>query len=103
MEIHDIQVGDVIKAGLPDEPVIVLDVLKSATTDNLAVITQPLRTITSSRKTYDLNGREKLLKKLQAEEIIQALQADESLKNLTEIFKTLTGIDIEGKIKERYD
>ena len=102
MEPRDVKIGDVIKAGLPDEPVIVLDILKSETTEYIAAITQPLRSIERSRKTYELTGREKLLKKLNAEGIIQTLHADDSLKNVTEIFKILTGLDIEERIRERY-
>jgi hypothetical protein len=103
MEPCDVKVGDVIKAGLADEPVIVLDILKSETSEYIAAITQPLRSIERSRKTHDLTGREKLLKKLDAEEIIQTLRSDDSLKNVTEIFRILTGTDIEGKIRERYN
>jgi hypothetical protein len=102
MKPCDVKIGDVIKAGLPDEPVIVLDILKSEITEHIAVITQPLRSIERSRKTHDLTGREKFLKKLAADEIIQTLRSDDSLKNVTEIFRILTGIDIEGKIRERY-
>jgi hypothetical protein len=102
MESRDVKIGDVIKAGLPDEPVIVLDLLKSETTEHIAAITQPLRSIERSRKTYELTGREKLLKKLEAEEIIQTLRSEDALKNVTEIFRILTGIEIEGKIRERY-
>jgi hypothetical protein len=99
---RDVKIGDVIKAGLPDEPVIVLDLLKSETTEHIAAITQPLRSIERSRKTYELTGREKLLKKLEAEEIIQTLRSEDALKNVTEIFRILTGIEIEEKIRERY-
>jgi hypothetical protein len=102
MKPGDIKIGDVIKAGLPDDPVIVLDILKSETTDHIAAITQPLRSIERSRKTQDLTSREKLLKKLGAEEIVQTLRSDDSLKNMTEIFRILTGIDIERAIQERY-
>ncbi|GIK37698.1 MAG: hypothetical protein BroJett011_15310 [Chloroflexota bacterium] len=102
MESRDVKIGDVIKAGLPDEPVIVLDILRSETTEHIAAITQPLGSIERSRKTYDLTGREKLLKKLDAEEIVQTLRSNDSLKNVTEIFRILTGFDIEGKIRERY-
>jgi hypothetical protein len=102
MEASNIKIGDVIKMGLPDEPVIVLDILKSNTTKHIAAITQPLRTSERSRKTHDLTGREKLLKKLNAEEIIQTLHSDDSLKNITEIFRVLTGADIEEKIREHY-
>jgi hypothetical protein len=102
MRPYDIKIGDVIKAGFPDEPGIVLDILKSETTDYIAAIIQPLGSIERSRKTHDLTSREKLLKKLAAEEIIQTLRSDDSLKNVMEIFRLLTGIDIEGKIRERY-
>ncbi len=102
MEPNNIKIGDVIKMGLPDEPEIVLDILKSETTEHIAAITQPLRSSERSRKTHDLTGRERLLKKLSAEEIIQTLYLDESLKNVTEIFRVLTGTHIEGKIREHY-
>ena len=102
MDSHDIKIGDVIKMGLPDEPVIVLDILKSGTTEHIAAVTQSLRSSERSRKTHDLTGRERLLKKLNAEEIIQTLYLDESLKNVTEIFRVLTGMDVEGKIREHY-
>lgn len=102
MEACNIKIGDVIKMGLPDEPVIVLDILKSGTTEHIAAITQSLRSSERSRKTHDLTGRERLLKKLNAEEIIQTLYLDDSLKNITEIFRALTGTDIEGKIREHY-
>jgi hypothetical protein len=94
---HKLVMIFVSKIGLPDEPLIVLDILKSGTTEHIVAITQPLRSNERSRKTHDLTGRERLLKKLNAEEIIQTLYMDDSLKNVTEIFRVLTGTDIEGK------
>ena len=102
MEPGEVKIGDVIKAGLPHEPMVVLDILKSDTTEHVAAFTQPLGSIERSRKTHDLTDRKKLLKKLNAEEIIQILRSNDTLKNVMEIFGLLTSLDIEEKIREHY-
>lgn len=102
MEVNEVKIGDVIRAGLREEPLVVLDILRSETTDSIAVVTQPLQSISSLKRTYDLADREKLLKKLNAEEIIQTLQSNRDIRNVIEILELLTGIDVAQQIKEHY-
>lgn len=102
MEVNEVKIGDVIRAGLREEPLVVLDILRSETTNSIAVVTQPLQSISSLKRTYDLADREKLLKKLNAEEIIQTLQSNRDIRNVIEILELLTGIDVAQQIKEHY-
>lgn len=102
MEVNEVKIGDVIRAGLREEPLVVLDILRSETTDSTAVVTQPLQSISPLKRTYDLTDREKLLKKLNAEEIIQTLQSNRDIRNVIEMLELLTGIDVAQQIKEHY-
>jgi hypothetical protein len=102
MEVNEVKIGDVIRAGLREEPLVVLDILRSETTDSTAVVTQPLQSISPLKRTYDLKDREKLLKKLNAEEIIQTLQSNRDIRNVIEMLELLTGIDVTQQIKEHY-
>lgn len=102
MEVNEVKIGDVIRAGLREEPLVVLDILRSETTDSIAVVTQPLQSTSPFKRTYDLADREKLLKKLNSEEIIQTLQSNKDIRNVIEILELLTGIDVAQQIKEHY-
>lgn len=102
MDPKELKIGDVVHFLSTEGPFLVMDILHSPETETVAVVVRTLTNLERER-TYNMDRRDKQLKKLSGEEIVKLFQENRNLSVLADSFSTLLGLDVYQRIREQYE